>query len=334
MNTRRSFIASIGVGIAGSGGGCLVGNESRPSAEQNATEAMSENDVQPGESIQTAVEDLSDRGGVVRLAAGRHQVDEPIRLGDSITLRGVGMGATTLDVQDQHTGITNRNKALTEDANEFITVGDLSLVGPGDGEHAHRGIQFANVAHTTVESVSVRDWPSHCIDLAAARSCQVRDCVAEGAGDDGISISDSYYGDARKRGPGAVRKSQNVVVSRCVSSRPANSCFEVDDGPRWIRFVNCHAHEAKYAYQVHYHDSANSTFDRAQYPPESIFFNQCTVDDAQYGLMLNGNRESATGGGLRSIRVNGGDYSDAEYALRLEGDVQYTSTVPLSPRAH
>ena len=177
-------------------------------------------EVDPGQSIQDAIDAAADNGGgEVRLHAGIHQYDIAPKVRPGVHLVGQGQGITLL-----HPGIDGIN-ALEGSTTEFlndIRVAHLSVRGrllesPTEGTNDERGIRIENAVNLRIEDVEVYGCRnmgittknaddlliSGCrvyqcsrdgINATGSRAARIVDNYVQGVGDDAIAMHDGNRG--------------------------------------------------------------------------------------------------------------------------------------------
>lgn len=244
--------------------------------------------------IQNAL-DAAAGSGEVFLPAGTYSFTG-LTIQSGTTLRGAGMNATklVLAASADSDGIrTTNTDPDTDDPDTDIVIRDLELDGNrlnqtvgggglwssphGPVDSFTAGIRIVNGSRVLIENVYAHDWTGYGVEIKATTKSVVRGCWFENAGDDGISVSDG--------GLSGSSYSEDIIVSDCLSwgnghdNAGSGSGFEVDDGPKWVSFVNCHAFDTEVGFDVHTHDDYSA--------PQYILIADCLVHDTtSNGIVL------------------------------------------------
>jgi polygalacturonase len=161
--------------------------------------------VNPGESIQEAIDALSSKGGgVVVIGEGMHVVTSPIRVKSNITLRGEGQWNSKIST-------TQNMKVIVQDADGIrnITIENLEISGINGSNGG--GIQIISMStdneNITLTNVHVlkTGWGVH---IKGCRNLKVNDCLFE---ENGTAGKEKY--------------AHNMYLRRCYGAVVRNSKF-------------------------------------------------------------------------------------------------------------
>ena len=148
--------------------------------------------VNPGESIQDALDTLPLEGGTVELLSGEWNITETIRIDRSnITLKGAGKEQTHINMLTENAQIVNCNHVTGEDIFN-ITVKDLHLHGEKGAGHVGKALLLSQVFNSNISNVWLENNGYDGIRLGTSNNNTISDCKCND-NYHGISLSSSDY---------------------------------------------------------------------------------------------------------------------------------------------
>ncbi|KAA5825210.1 T9SS type A sorting domain-containing protein [Algibacter amylolyticus] len=133
--------------------------------------------VQPGENIQTAINNVAaSGGGTVTLAAGTHNISTPVRMKSNITLQGEGNWSSLLKTTVNMKMIIHNSEGLVN-----LVIQNLAI----EGTNASNGGGIEITANDNVEHDNVQILNVHCyktgwgVHIKGTTNLLVKDCLFE-----------------------------------------------------------------------------------------------------------------------------------------------------------
>lgn len=231
-----------------------------------------------GEQIQNAIADLPAQGGIVFVPPegpdnGDWMMTSAPTLSSGVILRGVP-GATQITVSlgaEEHDYFEIRapdgQPPVTHAAIEGLSI-DLT-------DAPKSRVSIINGENCWVRDCIVTGG-QYCFHVAQSVDCLIHNCHGTGARDDNYTCTDVGQGASLSR---------NVTFRDCVSHNPTQSNFEVDDGPRGVKLVDCAAYGGQNGYMVHTHNWSPD-----EGAPRDLHYVRCRTDGAEWGFRFGGNR--------------------------------------------
>lgn len=143
--------------------------------------------------IQAAIDDLHDTGGVVEVAAGVHKLPAKLKIHSNITLRGAGMDRTIFKLEKGVDDHMLSNSGLRRGSSNIV-IRDLTLRGgPTRRPDCCFGVRLVNVRDVQVVNVAADGFSRDGFYLGArktfgATNVRISGCRARNNGRNGISI--------------------------------------------------------------------------------------------------------------------------------------------------
>lgn len=196
--------------------------------------------VNPGQSIQTALDEAAGKNGWVIAAAGLHKLPGTLKIPSGVTLSGEGLGTVLL--LDPASGLRDAIVNATDDLHD-ITICDLVLEGapdpdPGSDPNSKRsyrsnynrgGILFYGKVEGAMKNLTFRNLT-------------VRNCTYNGIFITGAEKLNFICCDLNENGasvaPG-VRILHNLLLSHCSSVTISNSRMDTSPLGSGIALTNC-----------------------------------------------------------------------------------------------
>jgi parallel beta-helix repeat protein len=197
--------------------------------------------VNPGQSIQSALDEAAGKKGWVIATAGLHKLPTTLKIPSGVTLSGEGL--RTIILLDPASGLRDAIVNATDDMHD-ITVCDLVLEGapdpdPGSDPNSKRsyrgsynrggflfyGKQDDSMKNITFRNVTVRNCTFNGIFITGAENLNLINCDLN---ENGMSV------------PSGARQLHNLLLSHCSEVSISDSRLDTSPLGCGIALANCH----------------------------------------------------------------------------------------------
>ena len=260
--------------------------------------------VNPGESIQAAIDSANNAGGgVVLLKEGTHILKETITLKSNVTLTGEGKLKTIL-LQGPDMNSTGFNAEDTPQLTDVV-IKDLTLKGTRSGKANGILIRGKNEArHTRImlQDMDVTDWSAQGVHMKRTNNIIMDKCNFQYNGSGGGLYHNVYFlynkyilqSDCDMsypvKGKGNKYTScEYVLAQRCTIKECLGNGIQADhEEAGYIFFHKYHVsgcgRVALWFPCEHYYDKYNYT-ENPKYAPQKVIINRCEIVNNTWGAM-------------------------------------------------
>ncbi len=260
--------------------------------------------VNPGENIQSAIDEVhSAGGGVVFLKAGTHVLDRTLTLKSKVTIVGEGKAQTVLLQGPEMNGtcFNADDKPQVTD----VVIKDLTLRGrrSGDGNGIlMRGRNESRHTRIMLQNITVADWSKHGVHIKRTNNIIMDKCDIQYNGSAGGLHHNVYFlynkyllqSDCDMsfpvKGKGNKYTSfEHVIAQRCTIRDCKGNGIQADHEEAGYFFFHKYnisgcGNVALWFPCEHYYDKYNLT-ENPKYAPQNVIINRCEIVNNAYGAM-------------------------------------------------